>query len=144
MTRPRAPQPAPSPGNRNIKEGCSSHTVGRGVGAKNEEGRGGTRPLGKRQGPQIGHQETGTSLERARPGWRKELRTELKAGKEPKTPSKKREGPVRRSERGLERETTKEIAMFCPGRVPRDKVALEWKLVTIQLPVPEEGLNCLT
>ena len=68
MTRPRAPQPAPSPGNRNIKEGCSSHTVGRGVGAKNEEGKGGTRPLGKRQGPQIGHQETGTSLERARPG----------------------------------------------------------------------------
>ena len=43
-----------------------------------------------------------------------------------------REGPVRRSERGLERETTKEIAMFCPGRVPRDKVALEWKLVGVQ------------
>ena len=76
--------------------------------------------------------------------WRKERRTEVKAGKVSMTPSRMKEGPVRRSERGLERKPTEKIAIVCPGRVPRDKVALEWKLVTIQLPVPEEGLNCLT
>ena len=43
-----------------------------------------------------------------------------------------KEGPVRRSERGLERKTSKEIANVCPGGVPRDKVALEWKLVGVQ------------
>ena len=50
-------------------------------------------------------------------------------------------GPVRRSERGLERITSKEIAIVCPGGVLRDKVALEWKLVGVQYSEPEEGLK---
>ena len=64
--------------------------------------------------------------------WRKELRTEMKAGKVSKTPSRMKEGPVCRSERGLERKPTEKIAIVCPGGVPRDKVALEWKLVGVQ------------
>ena len=40
--------------------------MGRGLGVKVVEGKGGAMPLKKRQGPHLGHQETWTGLGRAR------------------------------------------------------------------------------
>ena len=65
LTRPRAPHPAPSAGN-NTKEGSNSKLVGRGEGAKVEEGKGDRKSLGKRQDPRRRSQETCPSTGRAR------------------------------------------------------------------------------
>ena len=68
VTKPRASQPASSQGNSTIKEGCSSGTEGRGVGASGKEGTGGPEPQEKRQDPNLGHHRTRTGIGRARLG----------------------------------------------------------------------------
>ena len=65
LTKPRALHQATSAGN-NIKEGCSSGSVGRGDGDKVQERTGDYVSLGRRQGPHNGSQETSTSSGRAR------------------------------------------------------------------------------
>ena len=107
MTKPRASQSAPSKENSTIKEGCSSITEGRGVGASEKEGKGGLEPQEIKQGRIFRNLSARTSTGRARlkvPEQEEGPQVRKGSGEGIKDASTAEGRPVKdRKERGLER-----------------------------------------